>query len=121
MEGDVAGFDQEHERGGSEQPEGCRDGVNVNDEGYGRLLMEVVVQIEAEADAYEDPEDSEPDERSAAIVTRRPGGGCMQVHPLCPPWQAENGEGWIAEMDLFSHFEAGEIVFGAADGDFCFP
>jgi hypothetical protein len=39
----------------------------MNDEGYGRQLMEVVVQIEAEADAYEDPEDGEPHERGAAI------------------------------------------------------
>jgi hypothetical protein len=39
----------------------------------------------------------------------------MKVH-LCPPCQAENGEGWIAEMDLFSHFEAGEIVCGRKRG-----
>jgi hypothetical protein len=59
--------------------------MNVNDEGYGRLLMHVVVQIEAEANAYEDPEDGEPHKRGPAIFTRRPGCGCMKVHPLCPP------------------------------------
>ena len=85
MQGCVAGLDQEHERGGGEQPEGGGDGMNVNDGGYGRLLVEVVVQIESEADAYEDPEDAEPHERGAAIFTRRPGCGRMKVHPLWPP------------------------------------
>jgi hypothetical protein len=31
-----------------------------------RLLLEVVVQIEAEADTHEDPENGEPDQRSPA-------------------------------------------------------
>ena len=85
MEADVVRFDHEHKRGGYEQPERGRDGVYVDDPGYGRLLVEVVVQIESEADAYEDPEDAEPHERGAAIFTRRPGCGRMKVHPLWPP------------------------------------
>jgi hypothetical protein len=71
--------------------------------------MEVVVQIEAEADAYEDPEEAEPHERGPAICARRPGRGCMKVHPLCPPCQAVNGEGCIAEMNLFLHVELAEV------------
>ena len=67
METDVAGFDHEHKRRGSEEPERRGDGMYVDDPGYGRLLVKVVVQIEAEADAYEDPEDGEPDERGPAI------------------------------------------------------
>ena len=51
MEADVAGFDHEHKRGGSEQPKRRGDGMYVDDLGYRRLLLEVVVQIEAEADA----------------------------------------------------------------------
>src|SRR5271154_2299718 len=61
----------------------------MDDQGHSRLLPEVVVQIEAEADAHVDPEDGEPDQRSPAIFTRRPGCGCMDVHPLCPPCQLE--------------------------------
>ena len=57
MQGCVAGFDQEHERSGGEKPERGGDGMDMNDFGYGRLFMEVVVQIKTEADAYEDPED----------------------------------------------------------------
>jgi hypothetical protein len=64
----------------------------MNDGGYGWLFMEVVVEIEAEAYAYEDPEDGEPDERGAAIGARRPGCGGVKVHPLCPPCETENGE-----------------------------
>ena len=86
METDVAGFDQEHKRGGREQPKRGGDGMYVDDRGYRRLLLEVVVQIEAEADAHEDPEHGEPDQRSAAIFTSWPGCGCMDVHPLFPPW-----------------------------------
>ena len=56
----------------------------VDDRGYGWLLMKVVMQIEAEADANEDPEDSQPDQRSPAIVARGPGCGSMDMHPLCP-------------------------------------
>ena len=89
MEADVAGFDQKHERGGSEQPERGGDGMYVDDPGYGRLLLEVVVQVEAEADAHEDPEQGEPDQRSPAIFARRPGRGCMNVHPLFPPSPSE--------------------------------
>jgi hypothetical protein len=77
------------QRGGSKQPERGGNGTYVNDSGYGRLLLEVVVQIEAEADAHVDPEDGEPDQRSAAVFTRGPGCGCMDVHPLCPPSQSE--------------------------------
>jgi hypothetical protein len=51
--------------------------------------MEIVVQIEAEADAHKDPEDSEPNQRSPAIFARGPGCGRMHVHPRCPPCQAE--------------------------------
>jgi hypothetical protein len=61
----------------------------VDDHGYGRLLMEVVVQIEAEADAYEDPKDGEPDHRSPAIFTRGPGCGCMDVQSVSS-CQSEN-------------------------------
>jgi hypothetical protein len=61
----------------------------VDDLGYGRLLLEVVVQIEAEADTHEDPENGEPDQRSPAIFTRGPGCGCMDVHPPYPPIQSE--------------------------------
>ncbi len=43
MEADVAGFDHKHKRGGSKQPERGGDGMYVDDLGYGRLLMEVVV------------------------------------------------------------------------------
>ena len=42
------------------------------------------MQIEAEADAYEDPEDGEPDQRSPAIFTHRPGCSCMDVQSLSP-------------------------------------
>jgi hypothetical protein len=89
MEADVAGFDHEHKRGRSQQPERGGDCMYVDDLGYGRLLVEVVVQIEAEADAHEDPEDGEPDQCSPAIFTCWPGCGCMNVHPLCPPFQSE--------------------------------
>src|SRR6202042_3072291 len=65
------------------------DAMDVGDPGYGRLLLEVVVQIEAEADAHEDPEQGEPDQRSPAIFARRPGRGCMDVHPLFPPSPSE--------------------------------
>src|SRR6202042_316645 len=65
------------------------DAMDVGDPGYGRLLLEVVVQIEAEADAHEDPEHAEPDQRSPAIFARRPGRGCMDVHPLFPPSPSE--------------------------------
>ena len=51
----------------------------VDDRGYSRLLMDIVVQIKAEADTYEDPEDGEPDQRSPAIFTRGPGCRCMDV------------------------------------------
>ena len=84
MEADVAGFDHEHKRGGSEQPERGGDGMYVDDLGYGRLLVEVVVQIESESDANEYPEDGEPHQRGPAIFTRGPGCGCMDVHPLRP-------------------------------------
>jgi hypothetical protein len=47
--------------------------------------MKVVMQIEAEADPHEDPEDSQPDQRSPAIVTWRPGCRRMDMHPRCPP------------------------------------
>jgi hypothetical protein len=92
MKFDVAGFHHQYERGGSKQPEDGGDSMDMDDFGYGGLLMEVVVQIKAEADAYEGPEDGEPDERGAAIFARRPGCGCMNLHPPCPPCQAENGE-----------------------------
>ena len=97
MEADVSGFDHEHKRGGGQQPERGGDGMYVNDPGYGRLLPEVVVQIEAEADAHEDPENGEPAQRSPAIFTRGPGCGCMDVHPLCPPCQSETRTtmGWM--------------------------
>jgi hypothetical protein len=82
MQADVAGFDQQHERGGGQKPERGGDGMDMNDCGYGRLFMEVVVQIKTKADAHEDLEVGEPDERSAAVATRRPSCGCMKVHPL---------------------------------------
>ena len=89
MEADVTGFDHEHKGGGSQQPERGGDGMYVNDPGYGRLLPEVVVQIEAEADAHEGPEDGEPEQRSPAIFTRRPGCGCMDVHPFSLPCESK--------------------------------
>src|SRR5579859_7659946 len=73
MEADVAGSDQKHKRGSSEQPERGGDGMNVDDRRHGRLLVEIVAQIEAEADTHEEPEDGKPDHRSPAIVTRGPG------------------------------------------------
>jgi hypothetical protein len=73
MQAHVAGFDQEHERGGSEQPERGDDGMDMNNGGYGGLFVEVVAQVKAEAYAYEDPEDSEPDDGGATIGARRPG------------------------------------------------
>jgi hypothetical protein len=85
MEAYVAGFNHEHERGGGEQPERGGDGMHMNDCGYGRMFMKVVVQVKAEADTYEDPEDREPDDRGPAVVARRPGCGGMKVHPFCPP------------------------------------
>ena len=94
MQADIAGFDQEHQRRGSQQPDRGGDGMYVDDRGYGWLLMKVVMQIEAEADANEDPEDSQPDQRSPAIVARGPGCGSMDMHPLCPPCQAENVQRW---------------------------
>ena len=94
MQADIAGFDQEHKRGGSEQPERSGDGMYVDDCGYGWLLMKVVMQIEAEANPHEDPEDGQPDQRSPAIVTRGPGCGRMDMHPLCRPCQAENVQRW---------------------------
>jgi len=47
--------------------------------------MEVVVEIEAEADAYEDPKDAEPNQRSSPIFTCRPRSRCMNVQsfPFC--------------------------------------
>jgi len=57
MQAGIAGFDQQHERGGSEQPERGGDGMDMNDGGYGGLFMQVVVEIETEADGDEDPED----------------------------------------------------------------
>ena len=89
MEADVAGFHHEHKRGGGKQPERGGDGMYVHDLGYGRLLLEVVVQIKAKADAHEDPEDGEPDQRSPAIFTRWPRRGCMDVHAALPPCQSE--------------------------------
>ncbi len=59
--------------------------MDVDDLGYRRLLMEIVMQIEAEANAHEHPEEGEPDQRSPAIFTRGPRCGCMDVHALCPP------------------------------------
>ena len=85
METDVAGFDQEHKRGGREQPKRGGDGMYVDHRGYRRLLLEVVVQIEAEADAHEDPENGEPDQRSAAIFTSWPDAVvwiCTRFFPL---------------------------------------
>lgn len=73
MKTDVAGFDQEHERGSNQQPTCSGDSMYVDDLGYSRLLMEIVVQIEAETDAYEGPEDGEPDKCSLAIFTCGPG------------------------------------------------
>ena len=72
----------------------------VDDRGYGRLLVQVVVQIEAEADAYEDPEDAEPDQRSPAIVTRGPGCGCMDVQSFPLPVRKPYSNGTDA-MKLF--------------------
>ena len=72
----------------------------VDDLGYGRLLVQVVVQIEAEANAHEDPEDGEPDQRSSAIFTRGPGCGCMDLHPLYPPLSV--GKTYTKEMDAMN-------------------
>jgi hypothetical protein len=58
------------------------------------------VQIEAEAHAHEGPEETEPDERGAAIFARGPRCGCMDVQP-CPPYQAEDAEIYIAELNLY--------------------
>src|SRR5580698_8174478 len=58
--------------------------MNVHDERNRRLLVEVVVQIEAETDAHVDPEDGQPDERGPAIVTRRPGCGGVYAQTMCP-------------------------------------
>ncbi len=84
MEADIAGFDHEHKGGGGEQPERGGDSMYVDNRGYRRLLMEVVVQIEAEADAYEDPKEGEPDQCGPAIFTRRPGCGGMDVQSFFP-------------------------------------
>jgi hypothetical protein len=59
--------------------------MHVNDCGHGRLLPQVVVRIETEANAHEDPEKSKPDQRSPAIFARRPGCSSMDMHPGCPP------------------------------------
>jgi hypothetical protein len=84
MEADVVRFDHEHKRGGYEQPERGRDGVYVDDPGYGRLFVQIVVQVEAETEAHENPEDGEPEQRGPAIFTRGPGCGCVDFHSLCP-------------------------------------
>jgi hypothetical protein len=56
------------------------------------MFKEIVVQVKAEADAYEDRENGEPDDCGASIATRRPSCGCVKVHPFCPPCDAKNGE-----------------------------
>jgi len=63
--------------------------------------MEVVVQIEAEADAYEDPEDAEPDQRSPAIFTRRPGCGCMNVQSFSSCRSENHNSNGTDAMKLF--------------------
>jgi hypothetical protein len=118
MEAYVTGFDQEHHRGGSEQPERGGDGMDMNDCGYGRLFMKVVVKIKPEAATYEDPEDGEPDERSASIATRRPSCGCVKVHPFCPPCDAKNGERCIWGMHLLCTMSRRFLSSCAADGHF---
>ena len=75
MQANVAGLDQQDHRRGRQQPKRGRDGMNVHNFGHGRLLVQVVVQIKAEAHADEDPKDREPDQRGPAIFTRRPGCG----------------------------------------------
>ncbi len=80
--------DHEHKRGGREQPERRRDSMYMNYQGNGRLLMEVVVQIETKADAHKYPEETEPDQRSPAIFTRRPCCCRMDAHSPYP-WQSE--------------------------------
>jgi hypothetical protein len=89
MQADVARLDHQHQRGGSQQPQRGGDGVYVDNLRHGRLLVQVVVQIEAEPNAHEDPEDRQPNQRSPPIVTRRPRRSRMEVHPRCPPCRSE--------------------------------
>ena len=70
MEADIAGLYHDYKRRRSEQPKRGGDRMDVDDRRYGRMLMQVVVQIEAEAHEY--PEEAEPDQCSSAIVTRGP-------------------------------------------------
>ncbi len=88
MEADIAAFDHEHKRGCRQQPERRRDSMYMNDQGNGRLLMEIVVQIETKANAHKYPEEAEPDQRSPAIFTRRPCRCRMDLHSSYP-WQSE--------------------------------
>ena len=119
MDADVAGFNHEYKRGCREQPQRRGDGVHVHDLGHRRLLMQVVVQIKAESDAHIDPEDGKPDECGAAIVARRPGCGCVKVHPRCPPSWGEDGERSFGEKNLFLHLEPAEIIFLCRRRSFC--
>ena len=108
MEADIAGFDHEHKRGGGEQPERGGDSMYVDDHGYGRLLMEVVMQIKAEADAYEDPEEGEPDQRGPAIFTRGPGCGCVDLQSFFPLAVRKTYSNGTDAMKLF----CGLVVIG---------
>ena len=57
MEANIAGFDHEHKRCGSQQPDRGGDGMYMDDSRDGRPLMDVVMQIEPEADPHENPEE----------------------------------------------------------------
>jgi hypothetical protein len=73
MEPDVVCLDQENQSGDEEQPERGGNSVKMNDPGSGWGFMQVVVEVETEAGAHDDPEGYEPEEGGPAIVARRPG------------------------------------------------
>lgn len=98
MEADIAAFDHEHKRRGREQPDCRRNRMDMNYQGNGRLLMEIVVQIEPKADAHKYPEEAQPNQRRPAIFTRRPCCRCMDLHPSYPWQSGKHSDGRNAVM-----------------------
>jgi hypothetical protein len=75
--GDAVAEDEHYLHCEQQHPAGEDDGVDVQDAGGGRSLVEEAVEVHTEAEDHAEPEETEPDGRGSAVVPRTPGSAYM--------------------------------------------